>query len=305
MLQEKKDCQPFVSVIIPVFNDNERLKICLEALENQTYPKHLYEVIVVDNASTEDVKIVVSLFEQACMVYEDRPGSYAARNKGVSVAKGEILAFTDSDCIPASNWIEKGVENLLNTPNCGLVAGKIDFFFRNPEQPTPVELYESINLSFEQEVNIREKHFGVTANLFTFKSVIDKIGPFNSDLKSGGDKQWGEKVFASGYKQVYADDVSIKHPARYSFTQLYTRVARFTGGKHDIFMSNKPSWLELFTDFALAFKPPFRSFYKIWKNPKLKGIKPKIQFTLVMLFIRYVVIVEKLRLYLGGTSRRE
>ena len=103
----------FVSVIIPVYNDSERLKLCLEALENQTYSKDLYEVIVVDNASEEDIKSIVGQFSQAKYTYESQSGSYVARNKGISIARGEILAFTDSDCIPASDWIEKGVANLF------------------------------------------------------------------------------------------------------------------------------------------------------------------------------------------------
>ena len=108
----------FVSVIIPVYNDSARVKICLEALEKQTYPQNLYEVIVVDNASDEypAIKDVVCQFSQAIAAYESRPGSYAARNKGISLAKGDIIAFTDADCIPAKNWIEKGVANLLSVP---------------------------------------------------------------------------------------------------------------------------------------------------------------------------------------------
>ncbi|MBD2205069.1 glycosyltransferase [Calothrix sp. FACHB-1219] len=297
--------QEFISIIIPVFNDSARLKLCLQALENQTYSKDLYEVIVVDNASQEDIKSVVSQFSQAKFAYEATPSSYAARNKGISLAKGEILAFTDADCIPESDWIEKGVTSLTNTPNCGLVGGRIDIFFRNPEQPTPVELYDSIALKFTQESDVKNQHFSATANLFTFKHVIDTVGGFDATLKSGGDREWGERVFQAGYKQVYADDACIKHPARYSFSQLYTRVARFVGGKHDLFMRQNPSLWEIVEDFVGILKPPFRSFYRIFKNPQLHGTKQKLKYTLAMFFLRYVVISEKCRLYLGGTSRRE
>ncbi|BAZ11090.1 glycosyl transferase, group 2 family protein [Calothrix sp. NIES-4071] len=295
----------FVSVIIPVFNDSERLKLCLQALENQTYPKDLYEVIVVDNASQEDLKSLIIQFSQTQFAYESKPGSYVARNKGISIAKGDVLAFIDSDCIPSLDWIEKGVENLLSTPNCGLVAGRIDFFFQNPQQPTPVELYESIELSFTQELNVQNSHFGVTANLFTFKHVIDNVGSFDEKLKSAGDREWGERVFTAGYKQIYADNVCIKHPARYSFEQLYKRIARFVGGKHDVMMSKNPSLVEIVMDFADIFKPPFRSVYRAWKEPRLNGIKQKIQFSQVMFFNRYVVMIEKFRLYFGGISKRE
>jgi glycosyltransferase involved in cell wall biosynthesis len=295
----------FVSVIIPVFNDSERLKLCLQALENQTYSKNLYELIVVDNASQQEIKSLVIQFSQAKLTYESQPGSYIARNQGISIAKGEILAFTDSDCIPASDWIEKGVKNLLSTPNCGLVAGRIDFFFKNPEKLTPVELYENIEMPFNQEQNVHEIHFGVTANLFTFKHVIDNVGSFDEKLKSGGDREWGERVFQAGYQQIYADDTLIKHPARNSFSQLYKRTARFEGGKHDLMMRANTSSFKLFISMLDALIPPFGTAYKAWNNSALKGARQKIQFILVIFFIRYVIIVERMRLYLGGNSRRD
>jgi glycosyltransferase involved in cell wall biosynthesis len=297
----------FVSVIIPVFNDNERLKICLEALEQQTYPKNLYEVIVVDNGSEEDVKSVVSCFGQASTVYEERPGSYAARNKGISVAKGDILAFTDADCIPVPHWIEKGVEKLQSTPGCGMVAGEVELFFKNPSQPTAVELYESIEMGFPQDKFIEDGHFGVTANIFTFKKVIEDVGSFNDILKSGGDKEWGQRVFLAGYKQLYADEACVYHPTRHSFSQLYKRVTRIDGGKHDLMKSKgfgSELTKELINDVVLAFTPPFRSLFRIWSKEELATPKQKIQFIMVMLFVRYVCAWERIRLKLGGQSRR-
>ncbi len=294
----------FISVIVPVFNDSERLMLCLDALEHQTYPKHLYEVIVVDNASDEDIKSVVVKFQQAKFCYESQPGSYAARNKGISVATGDIIAFTDSDCIPASEWIGKGAKTLLSTPNCGLVAGRIDLFFQNPDRPTSVEIYESICLNFPQQEKLENLHYGMTANIFTFRHVFDDVGYFDSTLKSGGDDQWGQQVFAAGYEQVYADDVRVAHPARHSLPQLRKRVARLAGGKFDRMMSRNPSPTEIALDLVETFRPPFRSLYRAWTNEELKNIKQKLQFILIMLFARYIVISEKVRLYLGGISAR-
>ena len=77
---------PFVSVIIPVYNDPIRLQTCLQALEDQTYPKSSYEVIVVDNGSDESIEPIVAEFSQAKATYKAQPGSYAASNKGISLA---------------------------------------------------------------------------------------------------------------------------------------------------------------------------------------------------------------------------
>ena len=162
-----------VSVIIPVHNNTEGLRSCLDALTNQSYPKELYEIITVDSNSTENIKQVVDRYRQVVFTSETEHGSYAARNKGISLAKGEILAFTDSDCIPASDWIEKGVANLLCIPRCGLVAGRVRLFFKDPSHPTAVELYDYTR--YLQQRDFVEKYkFGATANLFTFKKVIDE-----------------------------------------------------------------------------------------------------------------------------------
>ena len=100
-----KQTSPYISVIIPVYNDSQRLQLCLAALENQSYPKDSYEVIVIDNNSTDNVKKIVNNCSQAIYAFKKTKGSYAARNKGISLARGEVLAFTDSDCIPTHHWL--------------------------------------------------------------------------------------------------------------------------------------------------------------------------------------------------------
>lgn len=291
---------PFVSVIIPVFNDNERLKICLQALKTQTYPVDGYEVIVIDNNSQEDVQSIIDQLDYVILSYEKRPGSYVARNTGLSCAKGEIIAFTDADCIPASDWIEKGVATLRSQSNIGLVAGRIDLFARDSKKPNPIELYESIALSFPQDKFVEDGKFGVTANLFTFKAVFNDVGLFDETLKSGGDRQWGERVFAKGYRQIYADDVCVKHPARDSWEDLRKRSIRMIGGEYDLVKRSHTSTLDALKDLVLFLKPPFRSFFRIWTDKRLHGTQQKFQFTVVMLRLRWVSIQERLRLQLGG-----
>lgn len=301
---------PLVSVIIPVFNDSERLKICLEALEHQTYPKSSYEVIVIDNGSDKDVKCVVNQFAQARAAHESRPGSYAARNKGIALAQGEVIAFTDADCIPASDWIEKGVETLLKVPSCGLVAGRIELFFKDPGRPTAVELYEKIT-AFPQCQYVEKSHWGATANLFTFKSVIEHVGLFEDTLKSGGDVEWGQRVFSFGYKQLYAEDSCVFHPARYSFNQLYKKIVRVTGGVHE-FSKKRADYphLKIAFDIGLtraiirALRPPLGFIFSIYSDKKLSGNKQSSKIFLVRLYVHYLTIWERVRLQLGGLAER-
>jgi glycosyltransferase involved in cell wall biosynthesis len=295
---------PFVSVIVPVFNDSERLKICLRALEDQRYPKHLYEVIVVDNGSEDSVVTVVAEFGQARASYEGRPGSYAARNRGLALARGEVLAFTDADCIPAADWIEKGVANLLHEPHCGLVAGRVNVFPQDPSRPTAVELYESRTALLQKEY-VEVGGFGATANVFTRKVVFERVGLFDRDLKSGGDIEWSRRVSSYGYRLVYADDVCVAHPARRSFEQLYRKVTRVIGGVHDLRCRNvKDSHSRIGKGFLVDSLPPVRASLRVLRDPGIPSIYSKVKLISVMFFVQYAQVWETVRLQLGAGPKR-
>lgn len=252
----------FVSVIIPVLNDLIGLRQTLTALNNQTYPANLYEVIVVDNGSTEDISPIVEKFPQAKLTHESQPGSYIARNKGISIARGEILAFTDSDCIPESDWIAQGVEQLRSVTNCGLVAGKINFHYQKPQQPTVVELYDSTTF-LNQKKYVEQLHYAATANMFTTKAVMQEVGNFNSDLKSGGDKEWGQRVYHRGYSLVYGADVCISHPARASLSEIVRKITRTRTGGQDLDVLSADNKLHLYrqrlSKILWRLKPPSKS----------------------------------------------
>lgn len=300
---------PFVSVIVPVFNDVERLKTCLEAIDTQSYPKNLYEVIVVDNASDagQNIKNVVAQFRSAIAAYESTPGSYAARNKGISIAKGSVIAFTDADCIPAFDWLEKGVKNLLATDNCGLVVGKVNLFFKNPDQPTAVELYESIT-AFPQERLLRDRKAGATANVFTWKAVFDRVGLFNANLKSNGDMEWGKRVYEAGYQQVYAKDTCVAHPTRYSWADLYKRTVRLAGGVYNLYIKPDDHFIQrqkMFVRLLFAsIVPPVNFVVNAFQDSRLQSFEEKIKVSVTMCFVRYVSAWELTRLKLGGTANR-
>ncbi len=294
---------PFVSVIIPVLNDSERLKICLATLEAQNYPKHLYEVIVVDNGPDECIKSIVNQFRQARYENESRRSSYAARNKGISISNGEIIAFTDADCIPARDWIRKGVENLLREPACGLLAGKIEIFFENPQSPTAVELYEQTTYLL-QESYIKHGSFGATANLFTFKRVFEHVNFFDGHAQSCGDVEWGRRVASFGYKLIYAEEVCVLHPARKTITELYQKIVRITGGTHYL-RKNRRLILENERGFIFSLLPPINYSAVALRDRRLKTLADKVRVVVVMFFVRYVEAATRMRLSFNEIGKRE
>lgn len=278
-----------------MFNDKQRLEKCLKALEHQTYPKDCYQVVVVDNASTVDLTTSVAQFQQAHLCYEKKPGSYAARNKGLSVATGEIIAFTDSDCVPALNWIERGVSALQQIPDCGLVGGAITLFFKNPNRLTGVEIYESLK-GFPQKKYIEEAQFGATANVFTYRTVLDEVGYFDSDLKSGGDKEWGKRVAEAGYQLHYADDVQVSHPARSTYSALYKKIIRVMSGLPHIHNPDSVSLAVIVRQLIGGIIPPVSRIRGTLAEVRERNAKQKLKLAITILFIHYLWIFELTRL---------
>ena len=185
---------PFVSVIVPVFNDERRIETCVKALLAQTYPHDCYEVIVVDNGSTDATREVVGRHPVVLLSETQMRGSYAARNTGLRHARGEIIAFTDSDCTPVAKWIAEGVHAIQ--AGADLVGGNVRFVFS--PRPTGAEIRDAMaNLRIERY--IREDGAAATANLFVRASVFAAIGTFPNNMVSGGDILFTQRATGAGY----------------------------------------------------------------------------------------------------------
>lgn len=301
--------RPFVSVIIPVFNDGERLRLCLAALDQQTYDRSRWEAIVVDNGSDDLdlIKSVVESHDGVVLAQEPTPGSYAARNTGLTLAQGDIIAFTDADCMPAPDWLERGVGHLNAQADCGLVAGRVAVFPENPARPNLLETYDMV-IGFPQEEHLKYFKGGATANLFTRRQVIDRVGPFNQSLKSFGDFEWGHRVFLAGYGQTYAADVEVQHPARQTWAVLRQKTERASGGAYDFYIKPKDTWIQRNREFLRLviadLIPPINFALRVLKHPQPMTLKQRLGIPLVLLSLRYISALEKMRLRLGGISKR-
>jgi glycosyltransferase involved in cell wall biosynthesis len=249
---ENKNPLPSVSVIIPTYNDNVRLELCLKLLAVQSYPSELIEVIVVDNGSEIKPDFISDIYPGVKLLVEHKKGSYAARNAGLKVASGEVLAFTDSDCQPTQDWLKNGVAALLRADEDIVVGGPVDLVFYEPDNPNTCELMETI-FGFRQEVNIAVTHYTVTANLFTWRRVFDDVGVFNGKLASGGDQEWGRRAYTAGYEIVYDENIIINHPSRHEFKEVLIKRKRITLGLCDLAKGNNSYKLRLLVKLVKIF----------------------------------------------------
>ncbi|MHC4552020.1 MAG: glycosyltransferase family 2 protein, partial [Planctomycetota bacterium] len=201
---------PFLSVIVPVYNDNKGLAILLESLTQQTYPRDRFEVIIVDNGSSEDVKAVTDQYPDVILLYENEiQSSYAARNKGINHAKGTIFVFIDSDCRATDNWMTEAIAKLIES-DTDMLGGEVAFDIS--QNPSAAEYYDAIH-NFQFEEKIKRGTCG-GGNTFVQKYVFDKIGLFPPHIQSGGDVYFSKKATDSGFTLIYAPDAKVYHPAR-------------------------------------------------------------------------------------------
>lgn len=300
-------CAPFVSVVIPVFNDAIRLNTCLDALANQTYPKDFLQVVVVDNGSTDDVGAVIRKFSFASLACDTRPSQFAARNTGIEMAQGEVIALTDADCLPACDWLERGIKRLLHvqasTGQWPIVAGEISVFARDPKHPTSVELYDMAT-GLTQKNYVEELDYAASANMFFHRTTFNTVGKFDDELKCSGDLIWGQRASKLGYTIVYAEDAVVEHPARHGFRDIHTKSIRTIGGVEDLTRRQTtdfrhPLNRSLFFDCI----PPVNYCIKILQDGKFSLIE-RLRIMPVVFFVRYSEALERVRLRMGGVSTR-
>lgn len=295
---------PFVSIIIPHRNDSDRLRLCIESLKKQTYPADNYEIIVIDNGSDEKHQENASNIAKKhniIFLSETKLSSYAARNLGIKSAKGDFLGFTDADCIPDSEWIKNALTEFSNKPETQIIGGKINLFYKIPDKPNLVELYETIH-SFKQEVFINRNNYAATANLFTSKEIMNQVGNFNSNMKSNGDIEWCLRANKLNISLNYCKDVIVNHPARHNFKEFIKRQIRLCGGGFNRRKEQGYSSIKLFILNIFFLIPPVVTIYRVSKSDefrKINSYKTKFEQVLLMVFIRYLKVFETFRLLLG------
>ncbi|WP_347158209.1 glycosyltransferase [Pontibacter chitinilyticus] len=292
----------FISIIIPTYHDWDRLSLCIDALAKQEYPKELFEVIIVNNDPNDPVPQEYSLPENFKIVHESAPGSYAARNRAISIARGEIYGFTDSDCIPYPTWIKNAVQ-IFDTKSIDRIAGHIELFYQDDADRSWVELYESV-YSFNQKRAVNVLKGAVTANLFVKKELFEKVGVFDCEKKSGEDIGWNRRANEYGYSLMYAENVIIRHPARSTFKAFKKKKLRVFGGIKKF----RTDWLSIIKNFLylpfLFYMTVIYNTFLLFKNEKRLTFIEKLKVTGVNTYLFFIYAVEFFRLMFGGERVR-
>lgn len=284
-----------VSVIIPVYHDWDRLSLCLQALKRQTYPKGLIEIIVINNACDDRVPEWLSVPDNCRIIVENERGSYAARNAGIKLSVGDILAFTDSDCIPDTTWIENAIKYFEAEPGIDRIGGNVELFYKT-DKPNLAEAYETI-YAFRQDLYV-EDGGAVTANMISRRKVFEEVGLFNSNMYSGGDNEWGHRATSKGFSIVYAPEVIVKHPARSKVRDLVRKARRISSGLNQKRKAKVSTYIKKL--IRLIILPPLGELKNIFFNRYAISSWKKIAVFCLRYYILLIINVESIKLHYGA-----
>ena len=213
-----------ISVIIATFDDRENLLRCLESLRRQSQPGDQREVIVVDDGSTDGTaEAVYERFPEVRLLRQKNAGPDAARNTGVRAARGDILAFIDSDCTAPPAWLET-LQKALDTSACSVVGGRI--LHRGPFLARVIGVSDFGEFLDDRANTVKTLP---TCNMGIRRTLMVRH-PFESGWRMLGDVFFSHTLRRSGERLAYNPEIWVYHHPRSSLADFCRRSLRYGEG---------------------------------------------------------------------------
>jgi len=226
--------EPTVSIVVPVKNGEATIGDLLNSLTQLDYNKKKVEIIVVDGNSTDRTREIAAKYPVK-LIKENGKGLNAARNTGVAQSTGEIIAFTDADCVAPPDWLRKLVRNFKN-PNVGCVGGSTkgyyeDFLSKYSDNSIIPVLRRFKKYETRDNVGALLQ-YPAGCNMALRKIAIEKAGGFDESIHFGFDEdELVERICKEQrYKLVLDPDLYIKHKHRTKLRELLKQNFRYGRG---------------------------------------------------------------------------
>lgn len=196
--------QPFISIIIPAFNAQKFIGTCLEVLLSQDYPKNKYEIIIIDNGSSDQTLDIVRTYPVKYFIKE-KCNISSLRNWGANQALGEIFAFIDADCIAPKDWLLQ-ICILLQFNNVGAVG----CWYALPESNTLIERTWDM-LTYARKERIGPIDWVPSSNFIIRKEIFEQINGFNEYLITSEDVDICQRIIKIGRIIYSHPKLAVKH----------------------------------------------------------------------------------------------
>jgi GT2 family glycosyltransferase len=230
---------PQISVVVPTFDRPRQLRRCLAGLAALDYPKECYEVIVVDDGGRERAEPVVTSMRDridVTTVRQDNGGPSAARNAGAVVARGELLAFIDDDCVAAADWLHRLADGHARDPDAAL-GGGIRIDLSDSLLASAAQLIAAAS-SARPNPDSPNARLIAAGNMAVPATAFADVGGFAVDLRTSEDRDFCDRWVASGRCLRVVSDAIVHHDANLTLRDFarrhfgYGRGARRFHGKH-------------------------------------------------------------------------
>lgn len=200
---------PLYSVVVPAYQAMDVLRTCLEALIRQTLPRDSYEIIVVDDGSTDSTAAVARSAGVDCVVSITHGGPAMARNTGANHARGEIVLFTDADCAPAPDWLAQMVAPFADP----LVQG-VKGAYRTRQREAIARLVQlEYAIRYERMARLPAIDFIDTYSAAYRRTLLLSYGGFDVayPIPSVEDVDFSFRVARDGHRLVFAPQAQVEH----------------------------------------------------------------------------------------------
>jgi len=225
-----------ISVIVPVYNGEDVIANCLKTLLNQNYPKNKYEIIVVDDGSKDNTVNIVSKFKRVKLIRQRHRGPAAARNLGVEKSRGQIVLFTDADCIPSKSWIKNMLEPFKDKGIVG-VGGT----YKTLNKKSLIARFVGYNIEERHKILKKKRYidFMGTFSAAYRKIIFSKFGGFDTSFStsSGEDPELSFRINKTGFKMIFQPKAFVYHRHTNSLWKLIKK--KFWRGYWRVFIYNK------------------------------------------------------------------
>jgi glycosyltransferase involved in cell wall biosynthesis len=203
---------PFVSIVIPAYNCEKTIGKCLDSLLKLDYPQ--YEILVVDDGSLDRTPDILKSYNNITILRTENKGPSHARNLAVQKAKGDYIAFTDSDCIVDPNWLQELFKGFVSDKVAGVGGDQ-----QSPDDETPFgkDVQDFMKMAGiagdymkHHETVVNTTH-NPTCNVLYKKSVLLEAGLFDEKLWPGEDVDIDLKIKRKGWLLYYNPRAVVHH----------------------------------------------------------------------------------------------
>lgn len=227
--------QPLVTIIVPTRNEESVIENCLRSLTNQT-TEHPYEIILVDTLSEDKTQEIAKKFGVK-VISDDRRGKPIARQTGADNAKGEILCFTEADCVVTETWLSAIISTFETHPEAVAVTGIYTFinstWYYQLAVRTLLPLSVWIFWLFRRHHSLRATNFAIRA------SALNEIGGFNTITKELDDAELSMRVKDVG-KIIFTTEMNIFTEDRRIRGRLLSFIKEFVSSVWVVVIRKKP-----------------------------------------------------------------